>query len=135
MTISFRSNKFKKKSLVKYPAGTERDRTIMSAQTVMAAMFPPEGDQIWIDELLWQPIPIHSIPIELDTMLNIKRPCPSLDQAKQNYFASTEMVETLEKYKQLFKYLEDNAGTPIRNISQVADLYDTLWIEHLKNKT
>lgn len=107
----------------------------MSAESVMAAMFPPEGEQIWNDDLLWQPVPIHTVPTQLDTIVYIKRPCPSLDQAKQSYFASAEMVETLAKYEQLFKYLEDNAGTPINTISQASDLYDTLWIEHLKNKT
>lgn len=32
----------------------------MSAQVLASALFPPSGDQIWNDELLWQPIPVHT---------------------------------------------------------------------------
>lgn len=38
---------------------TLMDRTMMSGQIVMASFFPPQGYQVWNDELKWQPIPIY----------------------------------------------------------------------------
>lgn len=37
---------------------TDVDRTLMSAQVVSAALFTPTKDEIWNEEILWQPIPV-----------------------------------------------------------------------------
>jgi len=45
---------------------TDFDRTLMSAYSNLAGMFPAEGSQVWNEKLLWQPIPVHTIPQEMD---------------------------------------------------------------------
>nr|XP_014333681.1 PREDICTED: prostatic acid phosphatase isoform X3 [Bos mutus] len=45
---------------------TDIDRTLMSAMTNLAALFPPEGISIWNPSLLWQPIPVHTVPVSED---------------------------------------------------------------------
>lgn len=48
---------------------SDMDRTIMSAECFLAGFFPPNGDEVWSENgLKWQPIPIHTIPAELDTV-------------------------------------------------------------------
>jgi len=44
------------------------DRALMSAAVNLAGLYAPVADQKWNNELgsLWQPIPIHSIPRDLD---------------------------------------------------------------------
>lgn len=42
------------------------DRTLMSVGALLAAMFPPIREQIWNFKLLWQPIPIYSVPATQD---------------------------------------------------------------------
>jgi len=44
------------------------DRALMSAAVNLAGLYAPSGDQKWNNKLgtLWQPIPIHSIPRDLD---------------------------------------------------------------------
>lgn len=41
---------------------SDTDRTKMSAQLVLAGLFPPTGDQIWNPEYkCWQPIPYTTL--------------------------------------------------------------------------
>jgi len=44
------------------------DRALMSAAANLAGLYPPSADQKWNNKLgnVWQPIPIHSIPRDLD---------------------------------------------------------------------
>uniref|UniRef100_A0A2I3M935 acid phosphatase n=1 Tax=Papio anubis TaxID=9555 RepID=A0A2I3M935_PAPAN len=49
-----------------YIRSTDVDRTLMSAMTNLAALFPPEGVSIWNPNLLWQPIPVHTVPLSED---------------------------------------------------------------------
>lgn len=49
---------------------TSIDRAIMSAAANLAGLYAPNEVQQWNDNLgkLWQPVPIHSIPKELDSV-------------------------------------------------------------------
>ena len=42
------------------------DRCLMSAQSVLASMYAPEGNQMWGEGLPWQPIPVHTVPKDTD---------------------------------------------------------------------
>ena len=44
-----------------YIRSTDVDRTIMSAQAALSGLFMPTKDEIWNDEILWQPIPVKKI--------------------------------------------------------------------------
>lgn len=41
----------------------------MSAQLVLAGLYPPKKEQLWSSEILWQPVPIHDNPRNLDKVL------------------------------------------------------------------
>ncbi|ERE75346.1 prostatic acid phosphatase [Cricetulus griseus] len=49
-----------------YIRSTDVDRTLMSAMTNLAALFPPEGISIWNPSLPWQPIPVHTVSLSED---------------------------------------------------------------------
>ncbi|XP_020614726.1 testicular acid phosphatase homolog, partial [Orbicella faveolata] len=49
-----------------YIRSSDYDRTLMSAQTQLNGLYPPKGHQIWRDNLDWQPIGIHVVPLEDD---------------------------------------------------------------------
>lgn len=92
-----------------YVLSADDDRTLMSAEVALAGFFPPHGDQIWNDHLLWQPIPIHSSPGNLDYLLQEQRPCPMLDRKLDEYHKTDEyqrykkqhnaLLASITKYK------------------------------------
>lgn len=50
-----------------YTQSTDVDRTKASMQLVNAGLWPPDSDQQW-GPLDWQPIPIHSEPLNDDSV-------------------------------------------------------------------
>ncbi|ELW48266.1 Prostatic acid phosphatase [Tupaia chinensis] len=55
-----------------YVQSTDVDRTLMSAMTNLAALFPPEGASVWNPSLLWQPVPVHTVPISEDLVSTLE---------------------------------------------------------------
>lgn len=55
-----------------YVRSTSIDRALMSAAANLAGLYAPDQVQQWNDNVgkLWQPIPIHSTPREID-MVNV----------------------------------------------------------------
>lgn len=98
-------------------------------------MFPPRGDQIWNERLLWQPIPVHSIPDPIDYYISGEMACARYLKAREEYGKSAEIQAFIDEHKDLFDYVEKHTGTPIRTIHQIKDVYEVLDVEHRLNKT
>uniref|UniRef100_A0A9J7X1U9 Lysosomal acid phosphatase n=1 Tax=Cyprinus carpio carpio TaxID=630221 RepID=A0A9J7X1U9_CYPCA len=48
---------------------TDVDRTLMSAEANLAGMFPPNGSEEFNPDLKWQPIPVHTVPVDKEKEL------------------------------------------------------------------
>lgn len=107
------------------------DRTLMSAQLVLAGLYPPVKEQIWNTDLLWQPIPVKYIPRSLDNIIAIKKKCPVYDAALRAAYMSERIQHINNNNENLYKYLTENTGQEINNISTVETLYNTFTIEKL----
>lgn len=51
-----------------YVLSSYADRCHMSAQLLLAGLYKPVRNQIWNSDLLWQPIPVHELPRNLDNV-------------------------------------------------------------------
>lgn len=111
------------------------DRTINSANLVLAALFPIAENQIWNEDLLWNPIAVKSLPRTVDYLIQSDVGCAKYSKAREEYDDSPKVKALKEQHQQLFDYLEENSGLPVRTIENVRDLYETIEIEHNSNKT
>lgn len=59
---------------------SDSDRVLVSAQLLLAGLFPPKGTDVWNDKILWQPIPIHTVPDYNDTELAQNVPCSKFEK-------------------------------------------------------
>ncbi|XP_066246930.1 lysosomal acid phosphatase-like [Euwallacea similis] len=109
------------------------DRCLMSAELVGAGMFPPQGEQIWNPNLLWQPIPIHYLPRNLDNLLVMKTNCTEYDKQFLEAQNSSKVKQYNRDYHTLYVYLTEHTGKVIHTIEAVESLYDTLEIYQMNN--
>lgn len=107
----------------------DSDRALMSAQATLASLFPPSGDQIWNENLAWNPIPIHTIPENQDYTLGVRKPCDRSEYEMKQYINSTAYTDLFVKHRELLKYLEKHSGKKLKSMIDIGLLYDTLSVE------
>lgn len=112
---------------------SDYDRTINSASSVLAAMFPPTDTQIWNANLLWQPIPVHTIPRDMDYLISCDIACHRYVHALDEYQQSAEIQSIINENRNLFEFLEQHTGQPVRDLNQLKDIQNTLSIENSMN--
>ncbi|CAH1275627.1 unnamed protein product [Diabrotica balteata] len=113
---------------------TDTDRSIMSASTVLAGMYPPHGDQIWNNNLLWQPIPVYSENKEKDDILVEKRPCKLRDQL-YNQAKSENYPLLKERHSDIFKQIANYSGYTNVSLYQVEVINNLRYVYTNFNKS
>ncbi|XP_002086575.3 prostatic acid phosphatase [Drosophila yakuba] len=109
---------------------TASPRAMMSLQTTLASMFEPRGTPMeWNKHLNWQPIPIVSEPLDEDSLLLVRTPCPRYFEALEEVFKRPEVIAETEPYEQMFNELTNLTGKAIRSAEDINSLYITLLAE------
>lgn len=119
-----------------YVQSTDVDRALTSAQANLAGLFPPSGEEKWNDDIIWQPIPVHTIPGSLDHVLAAGQDCPKYKAIYNKYMEESKEVQRIyTEYADLFPYLSKMSGLNITTITDVYWLWNTLDIEREQNKS
>lgn len=109
-----------------YIRSSDTDRSLMSAQCVTAGLFPPSGDELWNTHLRWQPIPIHTIALEDDYLLNSRVECPRGLQDFFQHLYSPEIKSLMEENRPLIEFLERHSGMKVENLDNLLTIYYVL---------
>ncbi|XP_025738000.1 prostatic acid phosphatase isoform X2 [Callorhinus ursinus] len=120
-----------------YIQSTDVDRTLMSAMTNLAGLFPPEGISVWNPSLPWQPIPVHTLSLSEDRLLYLPfRDCPRFKELKEETLKSTEFQERLHPYKDFIETLPTFTGYHTQDLFGMwTKVYDPLFCESVHNFT
>ncbi|XP_058585880.1 prostatic acid phosphatase isoform X1 [Neofelis nebulosa] len=120
-----------------YIQSTDVDRTLMSAMTNLAGLFPPEGISIWNPSLPWQPIPVHTISLSEDRLLYLPfGDCPRFKELKDETLKSEEFQKRLHPYKDFIETLPTFTGYHTRDLFGMwTKVYDPLFCENVHNFT
>lgn len=119
-----------------YVVSTDTDRAIMSAQSNLAALFVPTESEKLKADLLWQPVSVHTVPDEMDTIIHGGKSCPKYDILYEYYMQkSPESLETYAKYKDLIDFWSTQSPRKLNNIEDVTNFYKRLITEKGQNGT
>lgn len=104
---NFLPDKYSKTNV--YIQASDSDRVLISAQLLLAGLFPPKGTDVWSDKLMWQPIPIHTVPDYNDTEVAQKVFCSKFSKimAKQLQKEDTDFEDV--------KYLANYTGRALKH--------------------
>lgn len=114
-----------------YVRSTDVDRTLMSAESFLMGLYPANTNSAL--PFAMQPIPIHTAPPDVDTMIDQKIDRKALAEALQKYVYDTvEWKQKEAELKPSFQHWSEATGL---NINSLQDLYfaDTLYINKLHN--
>uniref|UniRef100_A0A672TLR2 acid phosphatase n=1 Tax=Strigops habroptila TaxID=2489341 RepID=A0A672TLR2_STRHB len=86
-----------------YVQSTDCDHTLTSAQASLAGLYPPTQDQIWNPGILWQPIPVHTVPLSHDRLLYLPfSHCPKYNELLRETFATRDFQRQLKQKSPCF---------------------------------
>uniref|UniRef100_A0A8C3S7J9 acid phosphatase n=1 Tax=Chelydra serpentina TaxID=8475 RepID=A0A8C3S7J9_CHESE len=85
-----------------YVQSTDADPTLMSAQASLAGLYPLAGNQVWNPKILWQPIPVHTVPVSHDKLLHLPYPnCPRYNELQKETFATRAFRRHFKHYREI----------------------------------
>ncbi|KHJ49544.1 histidine acid phosphatase [Trichuris suis] len=110
-----------------YVRSTNKNRTIQTALLCLAGMFPIAASDSPIG-LPWQAIPVHSVPLELDSALYVPLKCPYADGIYWNeIMKSAPVLELMEQHKSLFSTLRRETGLALETLDSIYQVYEPLY--------
>lgn len=101
----------------------------MSAQVTSCGLFPPNGVQVWNENIHWQPIPVHTIPKTLDYVLAVRKPCNHLNYIMTEYENCTAYTGIFDEYQTLLETLRTYTGLELQTLHDIFFLQSELFIE------
>ncbi|XP_011262929.2 venom acid phosphatase Acph-1-like [Camponotus floridanus] len=111
------------------------DRTKMSVQLVLAALFPPtDRRQQWNADLNWQPIPVTYVS-RIDDNFYLSDECPKYLDEYNRILNLPEIKKEISRFKDIMRKLTELTGKNIEKPLDLQYLYQTFVAESSMNLT
>jgi hypothetical protein len=108
----------------------------MSAESLLAGLFPPGENQIFNSTIPWQPIPVHTIPRDEDKLLlGFSVNCPTYKQLREDDTKTQAYLDLEKENEAFFNDLEVDTGYKEVNLSIIYHIYGVLFVEQTDNLT
>ncbi|XP_010788240.1 lysosomal acid phosphatase [Notothenia coriiceps] len=115
---------------------TDYDRTLMSAESNLAGLYPPAGQQVFNPNMPWQPIPVHTVPKSEERLLNYPLDdCPRYDLLMNETEKTQEFINVTLAYQDIIDLVKNKTGLNKTDVESVWSVYDTLFCESRHNKS
>ncbi|XP_068612531.1 lysosomal acid phosphatase-like [Brachionichthys hirsutus] len=112
---------------------TDSDRTLMSAESNLAGLYPPTDQQVFMPDLKWQPIPVHTVSLSEERLLKFPvGNCPAYDQLMKDTRETEEYQNVLIKYQDVITLVGNKTGQNL-TLGTIWTVYDTLFCESKHN--
>ncbi|XP_078077484.1 lysosomal acid phosphatase-like [Mustelus asterias] len=116
-----------------YVRSTDIDRTLMSAESDLAGLYPPHGQQIFHPDLKWQPIPVHTVPVRDEKFLKFPIPnCPRYDKLLEESINSKTVQDKVKESQAFLDMISEKTKLKV-TFQNVWKLYDTMLCEKIHN--
>ncbi|GMS89103.1 hypothetical protein PENTCL1PPCAC_11278 [Pristionchus entomophagus] len=115
---------------------SDYNRTLMSAQANLAGLFPPSDGEKFDRTIGWQPIPVHTVPREIDVQLYEEIHCPTAERDRDAIFdGSPRAMQVQRENEHLLKFLADRTGIIDLKLKTIWTVFDALNAEYCHNST
>ncbi|KAI1706900.1 histidine phosphatase superfamily (branch 2) domain-containing protein [Ditylenchus destructor] len=109
-----------------YLRSSDYNRTLTSAQANMAGLFEPTDQEMFLKELKWRPIPVHTMPKGTDKILFDSIFCPTATTEEQSIYGGPEVRAIEKENEAMLTYLGEKSGygkipLPLRDLWYIFD--------------
>uniref|UniRef100_A0A3Q2YWC5 Lysosomal acid phosphatase n=1 Tax=Hippocampus comes TaxID=109280 RepID=A0A3Q2YWC5_HIPCM len=109
---------------------TDYDRTLMSAEANLAGLYPPNGEQVFSPNIMWQPIPVHTVPQSEEKLLSFpQRDCPRFEELMNETEQTEEFRNVTAANQDVLDLVRNKTGLKTMSVESAWSVYDTLFCE------
>lgn len=111
-----------------YIRSTDVDRTLMSAYCTLAGLYEPHKNN-WHRGIKWQPIPVHTVPENLDPVLAMAKECQTYENLLKLAEDSLEVEEFKKRFANEIGNITYHSGMNLKCLSNIIRINSILQIE------
>lgn len=105
------------------------NRTKVSLEIALAALFPPLEDEVFEPGLNWQPIPFTYVEKKTDNFFGTALNCPNYRKEVAAYQKTLEFAKIFAPDKDIFDYVQNKTGKNIFSYYELVQVYNVLLVE------
>lgn len=127
------SKKYDKKEIL--VQSSDSGRCLRSASANLAGLYKPSEADMWLKELPWNPVPIHTRPFEDDPYLAMSKACPRHQKLVEDLKRTNEFFKNIPvEFHAEFEIVAKNTGWNV-TIDNFEGLYTTFYVYAMHNKS